>query len=498
MITRAAIPSILQRVRYLTLLPSHVNLSSWGRSERVLLHKPAFREGGKGSMNSVCSWSVPIPKEKDLNYRRKDREKLFAQCFCMACQIGEMGESETWRVTTGLYFNVSDIETSNPPSPQTLDLSMLYIVICKGNLNTVNDRTSHHGTLQPATCLFASSPSQHYRLTAALPTLAAGTKRASPTKSLPSKGVTRSQMPSKPTAAAPGDDRNARTDDDYYYYYLNSLLRVSKWINQTKQEMWLDALSEVSGVNDEYPASNLDFRMATSPSVAGETSSTISRRTVPTSVWFNGRGEGGSKSKEASPTKLKEREGRRKLKENSVHLNGTMDEKIVTTTDTALPVKDLKSRKSMKLPFKLDLDDASTVVRYPDMRPRTVLSGHEPTFTEVMHRLGTRNAAFGSEPSLATGVTSTTRLTERTGRTSGRDRLKSSKSKRSSSEPPEFELSWPLMQPILLILSLATLVVVLVPAVVVVALGAIAYCLDLLPEMVHTGIVEKEEQWQQQ
>ncbi|KAH6880961.1 hypothetical protein BKA70DRAFT_171161 [Coprinopsis sp. MPI-PUGE-AT-0042] len=121
------------------------------------------------------------------------------------------------------------------------------------------------------------------------------------------------------------------------------------------------------------------------------------------------------------------------------------------------------------------------------MRPRTVLSGHEPTFTEVMHRLGTRNAAFGLEPSLAAGVTSTTRLTERTGRTSERDRLKSSKSKRSSSEPPEFELSWPLMQPVLLISSLALLVVVLVPAaaaaVVVVALGAIAYCLDLLPEM---------------
>ncbi|KAH6915581.1 hypothetical protein BKA70DRAFT_1418521 [Coprinopsis sp. MPI-PUGE-AT-0042] len=243
-------------------------------------------------------------------------------------------------------------------------------------------------------------------------------------------------------------------------------------------------MSEVSGVNDEYPASNLDFGTVTSPSVAGETSSTISRTTVPTSVSFNGRGEG----------------GRRKLKEKT-HLNGTTDEEMyetatadakshasadsVTTADTALPSKELKSRKSMKLPFKLDLDDASTVVRYPDMRPRTVLSGHEPTFTEVMHRLGTRNAAFGSEPSLATGVTSTTRLTERTGRTSERDRLKSSKSKRSSSEPPEFELSWPLAA--CLILALATLVVVLVPAaaaaVVVVALGAIAYCLDLLPEM---------------
>ncbi|KAH6915572.1 hypothetical protein BKA70DRAFT_464616 [Coprinopsis sp. MPI-PUGE-AT-0042] len=283
---------------------------------------------------------------------------------------------------------------------------------------------------------------------------------------------------------------------------LNSQKRVSKWINQTKQEMRLDAMSEVSGVNDEYPASNLDFGTVTSQSVAGETSSTISRTTVPTSVSFNGRGEGGSKSKEASPTKLKERESRRKLKEKT-HLNGTTDEEMyetatadakshasadsVTAATAALPSKELKSRKSMKLPFKLDLDDASTVVRYPDMRPRTVLSGHEPTFTEVMHRLGTRNVVFGSESSLATGVTSTTRLTERTGRTSERDRLKSSKSKRSSSEPPEFELSWPLVQPVLLILALATLVVVLVPAaaaaVVVVALGAIAYCLDLLPEM---------------
>ncbi|KAH6915573.1 hypothetical protein BKA70DRAFT_1556197 [Coprinopsis sp. MPI-PUGE-AT-0042] len=79
----------------------HVNLSSWGK--RAL------------QVSSVCSWSVPIPKEKKPNYRRKDREKLFAQCFCMACQIGEIGESETWRVTTGLCFNVSDIETNKPP-----------------------------------------------------------------------------------------------------------------------------------------------------------------------------------------------------------------------------------------------------------------------------------------------------------------------------------------------------------------------------------------------
>jgi hypothetical protein len=347
---------------------------------------------------------------------------------------------------------------------------------------------------------------------------AAETKRVKP---LPSKGIFPNKVPAQPTpaaaAAAPppppvapaaGDDRNARTDDDYYHYYLNSQKRVSKWINQTKQEMRLDAMSEVSGVNDEYPASNLDFGTVTSPSVAGETSSTISRTTVPTSVSYNGgRGEGGSKSKEASPTKLKERESRRKLKEK-MQLNGTTDEEMyetatadakshasadsVTTANTALPTsKELKSRKSMKLPFKFELDDeASTVVRYPDMRPRTVLSGHEPTFTEVMHRLGTKNAAFGSEPSLATGITSTTRLT---GRSSERDRLKSSKSKRSSSEPPEFELSWQLMQPVLLILSLATLIVVLVPAaaaaVVVVALGAIAYCLDLLPEMVRVLLI---------
>ncbi|KAH6880953.1 hypothetical protein BKA70DRAFT_1471421 [Coprinopsis sp. MPI-PUGE-AT-0042] len=341
----------------------------------------------------------------------------------------------------GLYFNVSDIETSNPLSPQTLDPPALYLVICKGNLNTVNDRTSHHGTLQPATYLSASNLRLHHYLTAAPPTPAAETKRASPTKPLPSKGVTPSQIPSQTPAAAAarGEDRNARIDDDYHHHHLNSQKRVSKWINQTKQEMQLDALSEVSGVNDEYPASNLDFRTVTSPSVAGETSSTISRTTVPTSVLYNGRGEGGSKSKEASPTKLKERENRRKLKEK-VHLNGMTDEEMceiatadakchasaegITTATTTLPVKEIKSRKSMKLPFKLGLDDASTVVRYPNMRPQMVLSGHEPTFTKVMHRLGTRNAAFGSEPSLATGVTSTTRLTERTGRTSERDRLK--------------------------------------------------------------------------